>query len=94
MRKCARRQLKYQNTWSWERIAPTLLIRSYDQPILLIHDQHDEEVPVQHAQILQSNNVNAQLVFTQKQTHRKILRDKVAASRLPSSSWPKPNSFF
>jgi pimeloyl-ACP methyl ester carboxylesterase len=71
-----RLERKYQNAWSWERIAPTLLIRSYDRPVLLIHDQHDDEVPVQHAKILQSNNVNVRLVFTQKQGHRKILRDK------------------
>jgi pimeloyl-ACP methyl ester carboxylesterase len=71
-----RLERKYRNAWSWERIAPALLIRSYERPILLIHDLHDDEVPVQHAQLLQSNNSNTQLFLTQNQGHRRILRDK------------------
>jgi dipeptidyl aminopeptidase/acylaminoacyl peptidase len=71
-----RLERKYRNSWSWERIAPTLLIRSYESPILLIHDLHDDEVPVQHAQLLQSNNSNTRLFLTKNQGHRRILRDK------------------
>jgi pimeloyl-ACP methyl ester carboxylesterase len=71
-----RLERKYRNAWSWESIAPTLLIRSYEKPILLIHDMHDDEVPVQHARLLQSSNVNARLFLTKNQGHRKILRDK------------------
>ncbi|GAB2913883.1 alpha/beta hydrolase [Paraburkholderia jirisanensis] len=71
-----RLERKYRNAWSWERISPTQLIRTYRNPILLIHDMQDDEVPVQHAQLLQSNNPNAQMFFTENQGHRKILRDK------------------
>jgi pimeloyl-ACP methyl ester carboxylesterase len=67
---------RYKNAWQWGQIAPELLIRRYDRPILLIHDLYDDEVPFEHAQALQSNNPNTQLFSTQKQGHRKILRDR------------------
>lgn len=67
---------RYRNEWEWASLAPKLLIRKYDNPILLIHDLYDDEVPFDHAQALQANHANAQLFSTRNQGHRKILRDR------------------
>lgn len=71
---------RYEDAWKWEDIAPKLLIRNVDKPILLIHDLYDEEVPFVHAQTLHSSNAKSQLFTTQMQGHRKILWDKKGIS--------------
>jgi len=84
---------RYQDAWQWENIAPRLLIRNLDNPILLIHDLYDDEVPFVHAQTLHSSNAKTQLFSTRMQGHRKILRDKKginAAVAFLSETAPNP----
>ncbi|MFC0397410.1 alpha/beta hydrolase family protein [Paraburkholderia rhizosphaerae] len=71
-----RLERRYRNEWDWASLAPKRLIRKYDNPILLIHDLYDDEVPFEHAQELRANHANAQLFSTRNQGHRKILRDR------------------
>jgi pimeloyl-ACP methyl ester carboxylesterase len=79
-----RRQLehRYKNTVRLDQVSPRLLIRNYRKPVLLIHDQDDEEVPIEHARTLQSGNANVRLFATEKLGHRKILRDDSAISAI------------
>lgn len=71
-----RLERRHRNAWRWDQIAPARLIRGFDRPILLIHDEDDDEVPFRQAQELHSNHIDARLFSTRKQGHRKILRDK------------------
>ena len=69
-------ELRHNRTWAWEDIAPALLIRSIYKHILLVHDLNDDEVPFEHAKLLQANNPHVDIFTTQKQGHRKILRNR------------------
>ncbi|VAW98664.1 hypothetical protein MNBD_GAMMA22-1602 [hydrothermal vent metagenome] len=45
-------------------------------PGLIVHDSHDEDIPVQHAQELNAAWVNSELLITENLGHLRILRDK------------------
>jgi pimeloyl-ACP methyl ester carboxylesterase len=46
-----------------------------DIPVLVIHDEHDAEVPVTCAYHIHENLKNGELMITKKLGHRKILGD-------------------
>ena len=68
-------EIKYNNTWTWESIAPLCIIKNVTIPSLLIHDENDEEVPYEQALELKQAGQNCSLVTTSKLGHRLILRN-------------------
>lgn len=69
----------YNCEWTWENIAPELLIKNIKQDILIIHDKNDTEVPFEHARRLKKSHGSAEVYQTERKGHRKILRYKPAA---------------
>ena len=51
-------------------------------PILLIHDQNDNEIPVKVAHTIHRNLMKGQIFITEKLGHRKILGDKNVIERI------------
>jgi pimeloyl-ACP methyl ester carboxylesterase len=71
-------QKRYDDRWTWEELAPSRLIGAVDVPVLFMHDQDDEDVPVTQAVALQKAARNAQIFITQGKGHRGITRDQGA----------------
>jgi pimeloyl-ACP methyl ester carboxylesterase len=60
----------------WEAIEPVQLARSLSVPLLIVHDQDDDEVPVTHGLELADAWPKARLITTHGLGHRRILRDR------------------
>lgn len=66
---------KHGNKWTWNNIAPSILIKDSMLPTLLIHDEDDGEVPIQQALELQNASLASTLFKTTGRGHRNILYD-------------------
>ena len=51
------------------------VIAQVKEPILLVHDRSDAEIPFSHAELLQRASNGAELLATDGLGHRRILRD-------------------
>ncbi len=59
----------------WSELSMLKIIASIDEPVLLIHDRNDSEIPFSHAEMLKKASKNATLLPTDGLGHRRILRD-------------------
>jgi pimeloyl-ACP methyl ester carboxylesterase len=59
-----------------ESYSASLAAQSVEIPVLIIHDENDDEIPVNAAHNIHKNLRNGELFITQKLGHRKILGDK------------------
>jgi len=75
---------QYENKWTWEDLSLTKLISQVDQPILLVHDLDDLEIPYQQVLELQKSNPRCQLFTSMGQGHRRILRSENAINKIVS----------
>ena len=55
----------------------SVAVKSIDQPLLIIHDQDDIDVPVKCAYSIHKNKPESELFITQGLGHRRILADKI-----------------
>jgi pimeloyl-ACP methyl ester carboxylesterase len=78
MRQEAKRRFAdhFDKPWDWLEISPVITIKKVTGDLLLIHDRHDAEVPYQHALRLKEIAPEIQLLTTERQGHKKILRYK------------------
>lgn len=65
-----------KNGISMESYSANYAARSVQIPILIIHDQNDEEIPVKAAHNINQNLKKGEIIITEKLGHRKILGDK------------------
>ena len=78
----------------WERASPECNVRELALPALVIHDQHDSDVPWQQGEAVASAWPGARFMQTQGLGHQRILRDhevvqtsvKFLAEAAPSTS--------
>lgn len=59
-----------------ESYSASFAAQSVEIPILIIHDEHDDEIAVRAAHNIHRNLKNGKLLITEKLGHRKILGDK------------------
>ncbi len=59
-----------------ENYAASFAAKSVTIPVLIIHDAHDNEIPVNVAHNIHHNLKNGAIIITEKLGHRKILGDK------------------
>ncbi len=65
----------------WQRFAPSGLARGLDIPALLIHDDEDDDVPLQEGEALARAWPSSEFVRTSGLGHRRILRDPAVIER-------------
>ncbi len=68
----------------WEKFSILEIVKTISTPGLLIHDQHDEDVPVVSTKLIARAWKNSEFVITQKLGHRRILRDKTVIEKVTS----------
>ena len=68
----------------WERISPSKNVAKLNLPALIIHDEDDNAVAVEHAIQLAHCWPGAQLIKTNKLGHQRILRDKQVIEKIVS----------
>ncbi len=68
----------------WEKFSIQDIAKTISTSGLLIHDQHDEDVPVDSAKLIAEVWKNSEIVVTQKLGHRRILRDKMVIEKVIS----------
>jgi pimeloyl-ACP methyl ester carboxylesterase len=51
-------------------------------PVLVIHDNHDEDIPVSEAYHLAENLVDKEILITNNLGHRKILGDTTVINKI------------
>lgn len=65
-----------------ENYAASFAARSVEIPVLIIHDENDEEIPIQAARNIHRNLKFGQIFITEKLGHRKILGDKKVIEKI------------
>ncbi len=68
----------------WEKFSIPEIAKTISTSGLLIHDQHDEDVPVDSAKLIAEAWKNSEIVMTEKLGHRRILRDKKVIEKVTS----------
>jgi pimeloyl-ACP methyl ester carboxylesterase len=66
----------------WQRLSADLNAADLAVPAMVIHDEHDKEVPLQQGELLAEAWPGAQLVRTRGLGHRRILRDPGVIQRV------------
>ncbi len=59
----------------WRSMSPGEHAPHLDTPCLILHDEHDRDVPIESARLLVKKWAGAELVCTRDLGHRRILRD-------------------
>lgn len=72
---------RYGNRWTWEQLAPRELITATRQPVLLIHDTDDREVPFDSALSLREAYPPSVLFSTTGYGHRGVRRAPEAVQK-------------
>lgn len=65
-----------------ESYSANLAAKSVAVPVLVIHDENDDEIPVKAAHNIHHNLVKGELLITEKLGHRKILGDKSVIAKI------------
>ena len=68
----------------WEKFSIPNIVKTISTPGLIIHDQHDEDVPVVSGKLIARAWKGSEFVLTSKLGHRRILRDKGVIDRVIS----------
>jgi len=77
----ARLESRYGNTFTWEDLSIEGMLSRITIPTLLIHDKLDAEIPYWNALRLAQCNPGCELITTEGQGHRRILRQSHVVSR-------------
>lgn len=64
-----------RHNFCWENLTPAALVPNNPRPLLILHDQNDPDLGIEHSTQLQLHWPEAKLVLTQNLGHIKILRD-------------------
>jgi pimeloyl-ACP methyl ester carboxylesterase len=59
----------------WTRFSPHTLARHMRVPALIVHDEHDREVPIEEGAVIASEWPGAKFLRTRELGHRRLLRD-------------------
>lgn len=65
----------YGGRLDWSRMAVTDMVRAADFPMLVVHDDDDEEIPVEHGLALAKASPLAQFKGTRGQGHHLVVRN-------------------
>ncbi len=60
---------------NWASLSMIDIMQSLAEPVLLVHDQNDQEIPFAHARLIQAASNGAKLLATEGLGHRRILKD-------------------
>jgi pimeloyl-ACP methyl ester carboxylesterase len=77
----ARLEKRYGNTFTWEDLSIESMLSRTRIPTLLIHDKSDAEIPYWNAEKLVKCNLSCELITTEGQGHRRILRNDHVVSK-------------
>lgn len=72
----------YGIQWDWQNIAPVNTIKSYQGKVLFIHDEEDNEVPINEVSELHQLRDDAEILITTGLGHRRILRNKDVVAKV------------
>jgi pimeloyl-ACP methyl ester carboxylesterase len=59
----------------WTTFSPHTLARRMRVPALIVHDQHDRDVPIEEGEMIASEWPGARFIRTRELGHRRLLRD-------------------
>jgi dipeptidyl aminopeptidase/acylaminoacyl peptidase len=65
-----------KNGVEMESYSASFAAKSVEIPVLIIHDEHDDEIAVKAAHNIHRNLKKGEILITEKLGHRKILGDK------------------
>ena len=68
----------------WVKFSMPNIAKELNIPGLIIHDQHDQDVPAVSGRLIAKAWENSEFVLTSKLGHRRILRDKAVIERVTS----------
>lgn len=66
----------------YEQVSAINNVKYLSIPGLIVHDKHDKEIPVQHAQALNQAWSGSKLLLTEKLGHLRILRNKTVINKV------------
>lgn len=72
---------RYGNTFTWEDLSIENMLSRTTIPTLLIHDKLDAEIPYWNAEKLARSNPSCELITSEGQGHRRILRNDYVISK-------------
>jgi len=67
---------------TWNELQPDIVAQSTDIPLLVIHDEHDREIPVEQGEKVASVWANGEFTSTRRLGHRRIVRDETVVARI------------
>lgn len=70
------REIEHRLDVDWSKLRLTALAREMDVPLLIIHDEHDEDVPHRFGKAIAEEWPKASLLTTHGLGHHRILRDE------------------
>jgi pimeloyl-ACP methyl ester carboxylesterase len=59
----------------WTKFSPHTLARHMRVPALIVHDEHDRDVPIEEGEMIASEWPHARFIRTRELGHRRLLRD-------------------
>ena len=68
----------------WEKFSIPNIVKTITTPGLIVHDQHDEDVPVVSGKMIARAWKNSEFILTTNLGHRRILRDKTVIEKVTS----------
>jgi len=69
---------------AWDELQPDRIASSTDIPLLVIHDEHDREIPIEQGEKVASVWKNSEIVTTRRLGHRRIVRDNLVVGHVLS----------
>jgi pimeloyl-ACP methyl ester carboxylesterase len=75
---------------TWQELQPDFVARSTDIPALVIHDEHDREIPIEQGEKVAHVWPDGELMTTRRLGHRRILRDEKVVEAVVA--WVAPAS--
>lgn len=69
---------------TWNELQPDHVARVTDIPLLVVHDEHDREIPVEQGEKVARLWPDGEIVTTRRLGHRRIVRDEAVVARIVS----------
>ena len=66
----------------WQQFSVPDIVKKTDAKGLIIHDEKDEDIPVERSKMIAKDWVNSELVLTSGLGHRRILRNKTVINKV------------
>lgn len=73
---------RHNGRFEWGKTSVVEMLRRQPSPVLLIHDEDDEEVPFSHSLALRGACRNAELLATRGLGHHRLLGDRAVIGRI------------